>query len=67
MLTEKQSPHFLTKSTETPEFSLVDNLLDDINSEELQSKYSSATSITKQYLESFEKEIAEGTTWYFSK
>lgn len=40
------------------------NVLDDLNNiEELQLKLDGSTSLTKQYLESFEKEIAEGINY----
>jgi len=42
---------------------IVDNILNDINDiKDFQSKENTTLSLTKQYLESFEKEIAKGNT-----
>lgn len=43
------------------------DVLEDLNNiEELQFKFDNSTSLTKQYLESFEREIAEGIHFSFT-
>lgn len=43
----------------------IDDILNDVNDvKDFQPKEKNSLSLTKQYLESFEKEIAKGNTWF---
>jgi hypothetical protein len=60
MLTEKQILNFSKKCKKLNLENIHMDNLDNNNTEELQFKHNNTHSLTKQYLESFVKEIAEG-------
>lgn len=64
--TEKTTPILQSLNSSTKcDKSNIDEVLNDVNDiKEFQPKEKTTLSLTKQYLESFEKEIAKGNTWF---